>query len=88
MLAGVTVPVSGSAGPSAGQLSHLEAIREELVARYAPGPRPAVSPAATAAGAAALVVQDPDMRPPQGVAPLAVVGTAPVVQDPDQRPDS
>jgi phospholipase C len=88
VLAGVTVPVSGSAGPSAGQLSHLEAIREELVARYAPGPRPAVSPSATAAGAAPLVVQDPDMRPPQGAAPLAVVGTAPIVQDPDQRPDS
>ena len=88
MLAGVTVPVSGSAGPSAGQVSHLEAIREELVARYAPGPGPAVSPAATAAGAAGLVVQDPDQRPPQGAAPRALVGTAPVVQDPDQRPDS
>src|SRR5580692_11354347 len=88
VLAGVTVPVSGSAGPSAGQLSHLEAIREELVARYAPGPSPAVSPAATAAGAAALVVQNPDMRPPQGAAPRALVGTAPIVQDPDRRPDS
>jgi hypothetical protein len=84
VLAGVTVPVSGSAGPSAGQVSHLEAVREELVARYAPGPRPD----ATAAGATAQVVQDPDMRPPQGAAPLAVVGTAPIVQDPDQRPDS
>src|ERR1700761_2603141 len=39
VLAGVTVPVSGSAGPSAGQVSHLEAIRAELFARYAPGPR-------------------------------------------------
>jgi phospholipase C len=34
VLAGVTVPVSGAAGPSAGQLSHLEAIREELVTRF------------------------------------------------------
>ncbi len=41
VLAGVVVPVSGSAGPSAGQLSHLEAVREALEVRYAPGPRPA-----------------------------------------------
>jgi phospholipase C len=40
VLAGVTVPVSGSAGPSAGQLSHLEAIREELSARFDPDARP------------------------------------------------
>jgi phospholipase C len=40
VLAGVTVPVSGSAGPSAGQLSHLEAIREELVSRFSPDERP------------------------------------------------
>ena len=39
VLAGVTVPVSGSAGPSAGTLSHLEAIREELVARNSPAAR-------------------------------------------------
>src|ERR1700727_1023754 len=38
VLAGVTVPVAGSAGPSAGQVSHLEAIAEELAARYTPGP--------------------------------------------------
>jgi phospholipase C len=61
VLAGVTVPVSGSAGPSAGQVSHLEAVRDELYARYAPGPRsPVTAPAATAAG---VVVQDPDDRP-------------------------
>jgi phospholipase C len=36
VLAGVTVPVSGSAGPSAGRLSHLEAIRIELVTRFSP----------------------------------------------------
>jgi phospholipase C len=41
VLAGVTVPVSGSAGPSAGQLSHLEAIRENLVSRSSPDARPA-----------------------------------------------
>jgi len=41
VLAGVVVPVSGSAGPSAGRLSHLEAIREVLEILYAPGPRPA-----------------------------------------------
>jgi phospholipase C len=39
VLAGVTVPVSGSAGPSAGQLSRLEAIREDLEILYAPPPR-------------------------------------------------
>jgi phospholipase C len=33
VLAGVTVPVSGEIGPAAGTLSHLEAIREELLAR-------------------------------------------------------
>jgi phospholipase C len=58
VLAGVVVPVSGSAGPSAGQLSHLEAIREDLAARYAPSARPpAPAPAAT------RIVQDPDRRP-------------------------
>jgi phospholipase C len=40
VLAGVTVPVSCGAGPSAGQLSHLEAIREELVARFSPHAQP------------------------------------------------
>jgi phospholipase C len=39
VLAGVTVPVSGSAGPSAGQVSHLEAIREELVSGSVPAAR-------------------------------------------------
>jgi phospholipase C len=63
VLAGVTVPVSGSAGPSAGQLSHLEAIREELAARYAPSARP---PAPVPA--AARIVQDPDRRPDPGPA--------------------
>jgi len=33
VLAGVTVPVSGSAGPAAGTVSHLESIREELIAQ-------------------------------------------------------
>jgi phospholipase C len=54
VLAGVTVPVAGSAGPSAGQVSGLEAIREELYARYTTEPRPAATGA---------VVQDPDARP-------------------------
>jgi phospholipase C len=57
VLAGVTVPVSGSAGPSAGQVSHLEAVREELYTRYDPTTRPAP------ATAAAALVQDPDQRP-------------------------
>jgi len=39
VLKGVTVPVSGSAGPAAGTVSHLEAIRDELVARDRPDPR-------------------------------------------------
>jgi phospholipase C len=56
VLAGVTVPVSGSAGPSAGALSHLEAIREELIARN--------SPAARVAGPVPWQsAQDPDRRP-------------------------
>jgi phospholipase C len=54
VLAGVTVPVSGSAGPSAGQLSHLEAIREELYAELA-GQSPVP--------AGGTVIQDPDDHP-------------------------
>ena len=56
VLAGVVVPVSGSAGPSAGQVSHLEAIREELAARYKPGERPAPPGGPDP--------QDPDQIPP------------------------
>jgi phospholipase C len=59
VLAGVTVPVSGSAGPSAGQISHLEAVRDELYARYVPS----ASPAAPAPGGAEPFIQDPDQRP-------------------------
>ncbi|MGH3208147.1 MAG: hypothetical protein ACRDNO_10330, partial [Trebonia sp.] len=82
----VTVPVSGSAGPSAGQVSHLEASRQELVARYSLAPRPAASPAAAADGSAP-VLQDPDERPPQGLpVPQAVGGPVLVVQDPDEGP--
>jgi hypothetical protein len=62
VLAGVTVPVSGAANPSAGQISHLQAIHDELVARYAPA-APAAAPAAIAAEEAATVVQDPDRHP-------------------------
>jgi phospholipase C len=40
VLANVTVPVAGSAGPSAGQVSHLEAIREQLPANIAPADAP------------------------------------------------
>jgi phospholipase C len=58
VLAGVTVPVSGSAGPSAGQVSHLAAIRDEVVAQFAP--LPGARPAAAEAHA---VVQDPDEVP-------------------------
>jgi phospholipase C len=58
VLAGVTVPVSGSAGPSAGQVSHLQAVHDDLYARY-------VTAAAerTPAQPAQAVVQDPDKRP-------------------------
>ncbi|MGH3169681.1 MAG: hypothetical protein ACRDN0_27855, partial [Trebonia sp.] len=41
VLAGVTVPVSGSAGPAAGAMSHLEAIRLELTGESAAAPRTA-----------------------------------------------
>ncbi len=36
VLAGVTVPVSGTAGPSAGQVSHLQQVQAELLARALP----------------------------------------------------
>jgi phospholipase C len=67
VLSGVTVPVSGAASPSAGQVSHLEAVRMELAARYAPAaPEAPAAPAGPAAAAAAReaapVVQDPDQR--------------------------
>jgi phospholipase C len=52
VLSGVTVPVSGSAGPSAGQLSHLEAIRQEVLGISEPQARADAGP-----------VQDPDDRP-------------------------
>ena len=52
VLSGVTVPVSGSAGPSAGQLSHLEAIRREVLGISVPQARTDAGP-----------VQDPDVRP-------------------------
>jgi len=48
VLAGVTVPVAGSAGPSAGLTSHLEAIRLQLPASIAPADAaaaPAILPA-------------------------------------------
>jgi phospholipase C len=56
VLAGITVPVSGTAGPSAGQVSHLEAVRDELYARYLPADHLAQPPAGA-------LVQDPDERP-------------------------
>ena len=59
VLAGITVPVSGSAGPSAGQVSHLQAIHDELYARYT---QAAVERVA-APPAPAAVTQDPDQRP-------------------------
>jgi phospholipase C len=40
VLAGVTVPVAGTAGPSAGLTSHLEAIRQQLPANTAPADAP------------------------------------------------
>jgi phospholipase C len=43
VLAGVVVPVSGSLGPSAGQLSHLEAVRENLAPQPAASAPPADS---------------------------------------------
>jgi phospholipase C len=59
VLAGVTVPVSTGQNPSAGQVSHLQAVHDELYARYAApaAERAVVQPAPSA------VVQDPDQRP-------------------------
>jgi phospholipase C len=70
VLAGVTVPVSGSACPSAGQVSHLEAIQEDLAARFGPAP----------VGSESL-----DEAQAPAYASLAPLGAVPVVQDPDQR---
>jgi phospholipase C len=56
VLAGVTVPVAGSAGPSAGQVSHLEAIRLQLPANTAPAgaaAAPAILPALASISASA-----------------------------------
>jgi len=64
VLADVTVPVSGSAGPSAGQVSHLEAIRLQVVGGAAP--------AAEFAPATERVVQDPDTIPRPAQPPAAV----------------
>ncbi len=61
VLAGVTVPVSGSAGPSAGQVSHLQAVHDELYARYTVEARPEARPATL--GDTTAAVQDPDQRP-------------------------
>ena len=44
VLAGVTVPVSPAASPSAGTISHLEQIREELLSRELPAGQPATGP--------------------------------------------
>jgi len=65
VLAGVTVPVSGSAGPSAGQVSHLQAIHDELYSRYIAEGRPAAEAVGRAgrAGRAPATVQDPDQHP-------------------------
>src|ERR1700744_1954851 len=45
VLSGVTVPVSGGTSPAAGQLSHLEAIREELLSRALPAGSHPIPPA-------------------------------------------
>jgi phospholipase C len=45
VLSGVTVPVSGGTSPAAGQLSHLEAIREELISRALPAGAHPIPPA-------------------------------------------
>jgi len=45
VLSGVTVPVAGAVSPAAGQLSHLEAIREELVSRSLPAGAHDIPPA-------------------------------------------
>jgi phospholipase C len=61
VLAGVTVPVATGPNPSAGQVSHLQAVHDELYATYA---APAVERAAVQRETApAAVVQDPDQRP-------------------------
>ena len=44
VLAGVTVPVSGGTSPAAGTISHLEAIREDLITRQSPAPAGVAAP--------------------------------------------
>ena len=46
VLAGVTVPVSPVASPSAGTISHLEQVREELLSRQLPAGQSATGPTA------------------------------------------
>ena len=51
VLSGVTVPVSGSAGPAAGQVSHLQQVQADLVSRQFPAgvePDPGLSAPAAA----------------------------------------
>ena len=79
VLANVTVPVAGSAGPSAGLVSHLESIRQQLPVRTTAAPTAAaasfVHPAppvpAAAAAAAASFPPEPPLVPAAPVAPSA-----------------
>ncbi|HEY1702191.1 MAG TPA: alkaline phosphatase family protein [Trebonia sp.] len=50
VLSGVTVPTSGGQSPSYGKLSKLEGIREELIEKYSPYPRPPVPAPPVASG--------------------------------------
>ncbi len=80
VLAGVTVPVAGSAGPSAGQVSHLEAIRQQLPANTAPADAPsapAILPALARISAAGLKI-----RPGRPVCRRAEGTQGPPVRDP------
>jgi phospholipase C len=70
VLATVTVPVAGSAGPSAGLISHLESIRQQLPVRSATAPTAAAAsfvhpappvPAAAAAAAASFAPGAPSV---------------------------
>jgi phospholipase C len=68
VLAGVTVPVAGSAGPSAGLLSHLEAIRQQLPVQSTAAPTAAaaafVRPAPAVSAAAAAAAESFPPEPP------------------------
>ena len=75
VLADVTVPVAGSAGPSAGLISHLEALRQQVPVRATAAPTAAAASFVRAAppvppAAAAAAASFPPGAPPVPAVPI------------------